>query len=101
MVWTLSDEKRGWVEKPVYEPHLRLATPDRCLSPYFPSINVMTRLGPMMFLGAVPHGAEHMNLGGCVAGRGPCLHQRLVLLALLGVWLIGGCAGGPKVIPPE
>src|SRR5437899_596218 len=52
-------------------------------------------------MGAVPHGAEHMNVGGCVACRGCGLAHRLVLLAMLGLLLSSGCAGGPKVILPE
>ena len=42
-----------------------------------------------------------MNLGGCVAGRGLFLPQRLLLLAMLGVWTLGGCMGGPRVVLPE
>src|SRR6185295_4815150 len=50
-------------------------------------------------MGAVPHGAEHMNLGGCVALRDLRQAHRLLLLALLG--LLAGCSGGPKVVPPQ
>ena len=42
-----------------------------------------------------------MNVGGCVACRGCGLAHRLVLLAMLGLLLLSGCAGGPKVILPE
>src|SRR6266699_6911358 len=70
-------------------------------------------------MGAVPHGAEHMNVGGCVACReGKGVTARFVsscsiaflekssgdpffFLAMLGLLLLSGCAGGPKVILPE
>ena len=42
-----------------------------------------------------------MNVGGCVACRGCGPAHRLVLLAMLGLLLSSGCAGGPKVILPE
>ncbi|HEV8290716.1 MAG TPA: hypothetical protein VGP94_02280, partial [Tepidisphaeraceae bacterium] len=42
-----------------------------------------------------------MNLGGCVAGPGWRLAHRLAFLAMLGIGLLSGCAGGPRVVLPE
>src|SRR5436305_3616575 len=51
-------------------------------------------LGPgIRGVGAVPHGAEYMNLGGCVALRDLRLAHRLLLLPMLGMALLGGCVG--------
>src|SRR6266487_1132081 len=42
-----------------------------------------------------------MNVGGCVAGRRVCLPHKLMVLAIIGAWLISGCAPSPRVVLPE
>ncbi|HEV8605852.1 MAG TPA: hypothetical protein VGQ99_10825 [Tepidisphaeraceae bacterium] len=42
-----------------------------------------------------------MNLGAGVADRSFCLRQWLVWLAILGLWFITGCSGGPKAVQPD
>jgi len=42
-----------------------------------------------------------MNVGGCFAGRGWSLPRRLVLVCVLGIWPVGGCGGGPRVVAPQ
>src|SRR3954471_10210785 len=104
IVWGLSDEKP--MRFKIYLLGATCRAPvspaaGGCLSLKDGSINVLAPWPRDLWCGGHSTRSRHMNLGGCGAGRGWCLAQRLVSLAMLGLLLLSGCAGGPRVVPAE